>query len=149
METNARLIDAEHLRSKLTETNLRVVDCRFDLMRPEAGRAMYVESHIPGAVHADLDRNLAGPVTSATGRHPLPDCHEFCRFLMDQGISNDSAVVVYDQQSGALAARLWWMLQWVGHADVSILDGGYSSWTAGGFATESGTASVVGGDFAG
>ncbi|HHQ14157.1 MAG TPA: sulfurtransferase [Chromatiales bacterium] len=123
------LIGADELVTKLGSPNWRIVDCRFDLMDPEAGRQAWAQSHIPGAVHADLDRDLAGPVSpDAGGRHPLPDTDEFRTRLGAWGIDTQTQVVVYDDGPGIIAGRLWWMLRWLGHRDVAVLDGGWASW---------------------
>jgi len=109
-----------------------VVDCRFSLLEPERGRSDYDRGHVPGAVYAHLDEDLAGPVGTTTGRHPLPDAAAFIACLRSWGISNDSQVVAYDDGSGGVAARLWWMLRWLGHDSVAVLDGGYAGWVAAG-----------------
>jgi len=109
-----------------------VVDCRFELAKPAVGALMYTEGHIPGALYADLNRDLAGPVTSTSGRHPLPDIAEFARKLGDWGITRGIPVIAYDQRDGAYAARLWWLLRWLGHEDVAVLDGGFEHWLAAG-----------------
>lgn len=106
------------------------MDCRFDLMAPDKGRTEYLAGHIPGALYADLDRDLAGPVTEQSGRHPLPDVADFKSTLERWGIGNDTQVVVYDYASGGLAARLWWMLRWLGHTKVAVLNGGLRAWRA-------------------
>jgi thiosulfate/3-mercaptopyruvate sulfurtransferase len=108
-----------------------VVDCRFDLSQPKKGRTEYLAGHIPGALHADLDQDLAGPVTKDSGRHPLPDTNVFKATLQGWGIGPGTQVVVYDYASGALAARLWWMLRWFGHSQVAVLNGGLKAWLAG------------------
>lgn len=143
MTGNARLIDAAGLRKRIGSPGLHIVDCRFDLMRPDAGANLYRDGHIPSAVYANLDADLASPVTASSGRHPLPDWRKFREFLGQCGISNESSVVVYDQQSGALAARLWWLLRCFGHDDVSLLDGGFVAWTDEGFPTEPGEATAM------
>ncbi len=136
------LIGTAALAARLSEPNTRVVDCRFDLGDPEEGRRDYLAGHIPGAVFADLDRDLAGPVTASSGRHPLPSAAEFAARLGEFGIGNDSSVVVYDAGSGALAARAWWMLRWLGHDDVRLLERGISGWTTDGHPLESGDVEV-------
>lgn len=110
-----------------------MVDCRFDLSDSTAGRRAYKEGHIPGAVYADLNKDLAAPVGAGTGRHPLPDVPSITATLGRLGISNSTAVVVYDEGIGAVAARLWWMLRWLGHDNVRLLDGGLAAWTASGY----------------
>jgi thiosulfate/3-mercaptopyruvate sulfurtransferase len=115
-----------------------VVDCRFDLARPAAGRAAFLEGHIPGAGYAHLDEDLSSPPGPATGRHPLPDPAAFAATCGRLGISRDRWVIAYDDASGAFAARLWWLLRWAGHQAVSLLDGGFGAWRAAGLPMESG-----------
>jgi thiosulfate/3-mercaptopyruvate sulfurtransferase len=126
------LITVAQLRALVKEDDCRIVDCRFDLMQPQKGREVYLAGHIPGAVHADLDRHLAGPIIPQSGRHPLPDTGEFRDTIESWGIANDSQVVAYDAANGALAARLWWLLRWMGHERVAVLDGGLQAWLAAG-----------------
>ena len=106
----------------------RLFDCRHDLMKPELGREQYAGAHIPGAVFAHLDRDLSAPKTGTNGRHPLPDPAKFIAWLGAQGLKPSDQVVCYDGGAGAMAARLWWMLRWVGHDAVAVLDGGYAKW---------------------
>ena len=127
------LIGVDELRPQLGQPTWRVLDCRFDLMQPATGRAEYVQGHISGAQYANLDTDLAGPVSKWTGRHPLPSTTVFAQTLGDWGIDNASQVVVYDHGSGVVAARLWWMLKWVGHEQVAVLNGGYTAWQEAGF----------------
>jgi thiosulfate/3-mercaptopyruvate sulfurtransferase len=122
-------VSAESLAGMLGDPRLRLFDCRSDLMRPEAGAEQYAAGHLPGARFADLNRDLAAPVTSASGRHPLPSPEIFAATLRGWGVDSDSRVVAYDERNGAYAARLWWMLRWLGHAQTSVLDGGYARWT--------------------
>jgi thiosulfate/3-mercaptopyruvate sulfurtransferase len=122
------LIAPRDLHRHLDDPQWRVVDCRFELMRPEQGRADYLAGHVPGAVYAHLDRDLAAPVTPDSGRHPLPPPDVFARTLESWGIAPDTRVVAYDQAGGGIAARLWWLLRWVGHRRVRVLDGGYAAW---------------------
>lgn len=132
------VVSASDLLNKLGTNDWRIVDCRFDLMAPEKGYADFLAGHIPGAVYANLDKDLSGPVRSDSGRHPLPDSGKFVQTLGRWGISNKSQVIVYDYASGAIAARLWWMLRWLGHADVAVLNGGISAWTRTGGSLERG-----------
>jgi thiosulfate/3-mercaptopyruvate sulfurtransferase len=118
----------------VASTLLRIVDCRFSLSNPAEGRAQFERSHIPRAVYASLDRDLSAPVVPGkTGRHPLPPIADLARRLGELGISNDSDVVVYDDASGAIAARLWWLLRYLGHTRVRLLDGGLQAWIAAGY----------------
>lgn len=123
-----QLITVEELGAHLTNPDWAIVDCRHDLMQPTRGREEYAQGHIPGAAYANLDDDLAGPVSRATGRHPLPAPGDFAERLGAWGIGNDTQVVAYDHSSGAVAARLWWMMKWVGHEGVAVLDGGYAAW---------------------
>src|ERR1700736_3500381 len=116
------LIDADSLQDLLGKPHLAVVDCRFDLMKPEAGRQAYLTAHIPGARYADLNRDLSAPTGPHTGRHPLPSPDAFARRLSHLGIGNDTQVVAYDDANGSIAARLWWMLRWLGHRAVAAAE---------------------------
>ena len=100
------LVSINDLAADLSNPDLVVVDCRFNLQRPAAGERLYAERHIPGAFYADLDRDLAGPRTAETGRHPLPDVEDLQKLLSGFGIGPETRVVVYDEGGGALAARL-------------------------------------------
>ncbi|MEW6690249.1 MAG: sulfurtransferase [Pseudomonadota bacterium] len=108
----------------------RVFDCRHDLARPDWGLEEYRKAHIPGARFAHLDRDLSGPVTGKNGRHPLPLPEVFLAWAGRQGLKPSDTIVCYDQGPGAYAARLWWMLRWVGHESVAVLDGGLAKWLA-------------------
>jgi len=132
------LIDAGELEELLGRPRVAVVDCRFDLMHPESGRRAYLEAHIPGARYADLNRDLSAPVAPSTGRHPLPPPAAFAVRLGELGIGNHTQVVAYDDANSSFAARLWWMLRWLGHDAVAVLDGGFKAWTAAGGALEEG-----------
>lgn len=141
MESGARpllttvhdLIDIEQLQELLAAGDCRLVDCRHDLFDPEKGRKDYLAGHIPGAVHADMDRHLAGEITPGSGRHPLPDPQTFFDTLGSWGIGNDTRVIAYDYGSSVLAVRLWWMLRfWCGHERASVLNGGIAAWTRAG-----------------
>jgi thiosulfate/3-mercaptopyruvate sulfurtransferase len=108
--------------------SVRVIDCRFDLARPDAGESAYKTSHIPGAVYAHLDRDLSSPITPTTGRHPLPDAEKLAATLGHWGIDSHTQVVAYDADAGMFAARLWWLLRWLGHERIAVLDGGFKAW---------------------
>jgi thiosulfate/3-mercaptopyruvate sulfurtransferase len=124
------LIPTHELAERLAEPGWFIADCRFELGRPEAGAAAWLAGHVPGAVHVDLERDLSAPVTPVTGRHPLPTPAALAATLSRLGIGNDAHVVCYDAGSGAYAARLWWMLRWLGHEAVTVLDGGLAAWVA-------------------
>lgn len=117
--------------TQLSESNSAqtvIVDCRFSLADPAAGQKAYRQGHIPGAVYANLDRDLSSAITQQSGRHPLPDLSRFLQQLGQWGIGRDTHVVVYDDMSGAIAGRLWWLLKWLNHENVSLLDGGWNLW---------------------
>lgn len=123
------LIDPETLQRHLEHPDWVVVDCRFSLSDPAYGCRAYREAHIPGAVYAHLDEDLSGPIVPGrTGRHPLPDPDWLAQKLGAWGIDNRTQVVAYDDAGGAFAARLWWLLGWLGHDAVAVLDGGWSRW---------------------
>ncbi|MBB6633225.1 sulfurtransferase [Cohnella thailandensis] len=129
------VVSRKWLLARLYESDLVIVDCRFVMGQPDAGRAAYEESHIPGAVYLDLERDLSAPVEEdgQGGRHPLPDAAELAGRLSRVGIGNDSRVVAYDDQGGAMASRLWWLLRYLGHENVFVLDEGFSAWKKGGY----------------
>jgi thiosulfate/3-mercaptopyruvate sulfurtransferase len=106
----------------------RVFDCRHDLAKPDLGEQRYREAHIPGALFAHLDRDLSAPRDGRNGRHPLPYPGAFIAWLGQQGLRREDQVVCYDAGPGTIAARLWWMLRWVGHDAVAVLDGGLAKW---------------------
>jgi thiosulfate/3-mercaptopyruvate sulfurtransferase len=126
------LIEAAPLAAMLQDPDVVILDCRFDLMRPEWGRQAYESGHIPGALYAHLDEDLSGAVTPQTGRHPLPSRERFAETLGRWGIDSRVQVVAYDQANSAFAARLWWMLRWMGHEAVAVLNGGFAAWQAAG-----------------
>jgi thiosulfate/3-mercaptopyruvate sulfurtransferase len=123
-------LSPEDLLRRLGEPGLRICDVRWWLLDPPRGRNEYEAAHLPGAVFVDVDTDLVATV--GPGRHPLPDPATFARRLEAIGIGDDSTVVAYDDHGGAVAARLWWMLDDLGHADVHVLDGGFSAWVAAG-----------------
>jgi thiosulfate/3-mercaptopyruvate sulfurtransferase len=130
MTQPGNLIDGQELERRLDRADIRVVDCRFDLSDPLAGRNAFAEGHIRGAVYADLDADLSAPIGVDTGRHPLPDADVFAATMGRLGIDRETDVVVYDDGPGALAARAWWLLRWMGHDRVRLLDGGFQQWLA-------------------
>lgn len=123
------LISTEELAHYLGNPNWAVVDCRFALADPAAGRAKYLQSHIAGAIYADLDQDLSGPpIAGRTGRHPLPKPDDFVATLSRWGIDEHVQVVAYDDAGGMFAGRLWWMLRYMGHTNVAVLDGDWRAW---------------------
>ena len=139
------LISAAQLQALQTNgTPLAVFDCTFDLMNPTAGHAQFLDQHIAGAQHADLDEHLAthDPALRVNGgRHPLPQREVFAAWLQSVGVNNDTQVVVYDRNGMNYCGRLWWMLKWCGHDVVAVLDGGLQAWVAAGGAVQTGEAS--------
>jgi thiosulfate/3-mercaptopyruvate sulfurtransferase len=128
---------APHLLAR-GEPDWAVVDCRFYLVDPSKGEAEYESEHLPGAVYAHLDRDLAGPRTGKNGRHPLPSVEVMTERFSRWGIDERVQVVAYDTSQGQMAARLWWMLRYLGHDAAAVLDGGLQSWKSAGLPLESG-----------
>src|SRR5262245_47644102 len=124
------LVDTDTLARHLADPDWVVFDCRHDLGAPGRGRAEYARSHIPGARFLHLDDDLSAPKTGSNGRHPLPDPAVLAKKLGDTGVDSGKQVVVYDAQGGMVAARLWWLLRWLGHLPVAVLDGGWERWVA-------------------
>ena len=136
--TFSTLIDASALRELAGKPDVAVIDCRFDLINPEGGRRAYLTGHIPGARYADLNKDLSAPISPNSGRHPLPSPDDFAATLVGLGIGNATQVIAYDDAGGSFAARLWWLLRWLRHRSVAVLDGGIKAWTAAGGTLESG-----------
>ena len=140
------LISTEDLQSLTADgARLMVFDCSFELMKPQAGDQQFAESHIPGAVRADLSLHLSAPEgaeTASGGRHPLPTRKAFAVWLGSVGFSNDMQAVVYDRQGANYCGRLWWMLKWAGHENVALLDGGLEAWHEAGGVVTSGPATT-------
>jgi thiosulfate/3-mercaptopyruvate sulfurtransferase len=136
------LISVDQLQTlQASGQSLRVFDCSFELLQPQAGDAQYLQSHIFGAVRADLDRHLCcfNPAQAMCGgRHPLPTREALAQWLGSVGLTADMQAVVYDRQGVNYCGRLWWLLKWVGHEAVAVLDGGLQAWQAAGAAIESG-----------
>ena len=133
------LIAADALAAHLDDPTWAVIDCRFSLADPEKGRRDYLAAHIPGAVYAHLDADLSSrPVPGQTGRHPLPTPETFAATLAQWGIDDKVQVVVYDDAGAMVAGRVWWMLRWLGHDAVAVLDGDWRAWLAEGRPTRAG-----------
>jgi thiosulfate/3-mercaptopyruvate sulfurtransferase len=132
------LIDVSSLQQLLLDPAVAIIDCRFDLTRPEAGRSAFLNAHIPGARYADLNKDLSAPITETSGRHPLPAPRAFADTLERLGIGDETQVIAYDDANGSFAARLWWLLRWLGHTSVAVLDGGFKAWQTAGGALASG-----------
>ena len=134
------LISVPELKPSIDDPNWVIIDCRFSLDDPEYGRQKYIDAHIPGAVYAHLEEDLSSPVIEGvTGRHPLPSSEAFADKLGDWGINSSSKVISYDDAWGSMAAaRLWWLMRWLGHYAVAVLDGGWQSWLNAGEPVRSG-----------
>ena len=130
------VVSSEILQANLA--NWAIVDCRFDLHQEDWGREQYRAAHIPGAVHASLNDDLAGERTPASGRHPLPSIDALASTFSRLGIDATTQVVAYDQDAGLFASRLWWSLRYLGHEAVALLDGGWAKWIREGRPTQSG-----------
>jgi thiosulfate/3-mercaptopyruvate sulfurtransferase len=122
------LVTADELMVHVGDSTWRIFDCRHDLGNPEYGAAAYAKGHIPGALFLHLDRDMSGAKTGRNGRHPLPDPAVFARRMSECGVGPDTQVVAYDNEGGIFASRLWWMLRWLGHDKVALLDGGLPGW---------------------
>ena len=129
---HSTLISTPDLAVHLDDAGWVVCDCRHDLADTETGRRAYAESHIPGARFFHLDEDLSAPKTGKNGRHPLPDPGKFVQRLGELGIDRAKQVIAYDSSGGPYAARLWWMLRWLGHDAVAVLDGGWNAWVKAG-----------------
>lgn len=131
------LISASDVYKNLDNKDWVIIDCHFDLAEPEAGWEEHQKEHIPGALYAHLNRDLSGKIIPGkTGRHPLPKIKDFSETVSDWGIDGKVQVVAYDNGGGKIAARLWWLLKWLGHESVAVLDGGLKAWKAEGFPLE-------------
>ncbi|MBC54689.1 MAG: sulfurtransferase [Gammaproteobacteria bacterium] len=129
MTDSSLLISAPQAVEQLVDADVLVFDVRFKLEDPGYGAQAYTESHVPGAIYLDLDRDLSSPVIpGVTGRHPLPDPDVFEARLREMGLRHSDRVMIYDDGPGFYAARLWWLLTWLGHGNVSVIDGGLKAW---------------------
>src|SRR5579863_398983 len=122
------LVETETLAAHLDDPDWAVFDCRSVLGDPEAGPKTYARSHIPGAHYIHLERELSGPITPDTGRHPLPDPRVLAAILGRAGVDGRVQLVAYDDAGGAFAARLWWLGRWLGHTRTAVLNGGWQQW---------------------
>lgn len=138
-------VSAEWLFERGFDDRIVIIDCRFDLANPAAGLTYYYEDHIPGAVYLDLDRHLSAPKEEHGGRHPLPDVDTLCEVFGQAGIDRSKIVIAYDDQGGAMASRCWWLLKYLGHDQVYVLDGGYAAWKAGGYPVMDDVTAVIDG----
>ncbi len=131
-------IDAAAALPLIGSPSVVMLDCRFDLAAPNAGKQAYLRRHIATARYVDLNRDLSGPVSPATGRHPLPQPERLAVLLGGLGVSSDTQVIAYDEINGSFAARAWWLLRWLGHHRAAVLDGGLQAWLKAGGPVESG-----------
>lgn len=132
------IIEADELNRLLTQDDTLVLDCRFSLMDINEGSANYKQSHVPTAHYAHLDHDLSSKIVDGvTGRHPLPEQSSFLATLQAWGANSTSNIVVYDDAPGAIAARAWWLCQWIGHQHVAVLNGGFRAWQEQGFPVSS------------
>ncbi|MFO1444685.1 sulfurtransferase [Bacillus sp. Bva_UNVM-123] len=122
------VVDIQWLHDHLKDENIRIVDCRYNLGDSEEGNSLYLQDHIPGAVYFHLSKDLASPVSTHGGRHPLPELEQFKQTLQSAGIHKDTIVIAYDGGEGSYATRLWWLLNYVGHEKTFVLNGGYKAW---------------------
>ena len=127
--TFSTLVSCEELAAHLADPDWRVFDCRHRLTDPAYGEKAYAEGHLPGALFMHLDRDLSAPMNGKNGRHPLPEPEILAAKLGAAGVTGRTQVVVYDDDGGMYAVRLWWLLRWMGHDRVAVLDGGIGAWT--------------------
>ncbi|MGM0900702.1 MAG: sulfurtransferase [Bacillota bacterium] len=126
-------VDKKWLFERLNDEQVKIVDCRFQLVNPEEGEKQYLEGHIPGAIYFDLEKQLSSPVTRHGGRHPLPDTDQFRIEVEKAGIDHSKTVVVYDNGEGQFASRFWWLLHYLGHEHVYVLNEGIKGWVEAGY----------------
>ncbi|MEM8843975.1 MAG: sulfurtransferase [Pseudomonadota bacterium] len=143
------IISADELAEIINQDKVRIFDCRFSLKDPQGGLKSYQSGHIPNAQFADMDTQLSSAMSPTSGRHPLPNADHFIKQLCDWGVSNDTQVIAYDDMNGAFAARLWWMMRWVGHNKVAVLNGGLDKWTEQGCSLTQDTVEFPKSDFSG
>ncbi|TCS94928.1 sulfurtransferase [Hazenella coriacea] len=127
------LIEMEWLQQHLDDPNLLIIDCRFQLGHPTSGKDGYLQEHIPGAHYLDLEKDLSGSIGSHGGRHPLPDPQDLAHRLGELGVNKQKHIIIYDNQGGSMASRCWWLLQYLGHPKVSVLNGSFHHWKQAGF----------------
>lgn len=136
---NQTILSAAELNKNLNNPDWAIMDCRFDFDEPELGYREYLAGHIPGSLYIDLERDLSSEsIPGKTSRHPLPDIKILADRLSSWGIDSSTRVVVYDNNNGGLAARLWWLLRWLGHENTAVLNGGWSAWEMEKYSVETG-----------
>jgi thiosulfate/3-mercaptopyruvate sulfurtransferase len=132
-------VEPKWIKDHLHDVNVRIIDCRFKLGDPAAGRTQFEEGHIPGAVYFDLEKDLSDAVGIHGGRHPLPSPEQLKNRLEKAGINNETTLIAYDAKEGAYASRFWWLLKYLGHDKVYILNGGFEAWSRAGYPVTDGT----------
>lgn len=137
------LVSCSQLATMTDDPRCRIFDCRFDLAAPTRGEQAHAEAHLPGAFYAHLDRDLSSSITPESGRHPLPETSRLCDWLGRHGVTHDTQVVVYDDSGGTMAVRLWWLLRWLGHDRVAVLDGGWQAWLQAGLPLQASSPQTV------
>ncbi|HLO52572.1 MAG TPA: sulfurtransferase [Kamptonema sp.] len=135
MQDTNSIVSPEWLVAHLDDSKVIIIDCRFSLADPELGQQQYKTNHIPGAFYLDLNRDLSSPVSKHGGRHPLPNPTELAEKLSAIGVTDKTLIVAYDDSRFAFAARLWWLLRYMGCDRVAVLDGGFSAWQTAGYPT--------------
>lgn len=133
----SNFVSPEWVNQKVNHDDVVIFDCRFSLADPSIGYELYKEDHIKGAFYADLDQHLSGPVLTHGGRHPLPNVNILSQFLSRCGVDSKKIVVAYDDQSGTMASRLWWLLRYLGHDHVYVMQGGYTNYKEKGYTISS------------
>jgi thiosulfate/3-mercaptopyruvate sulfurtransferase len=134
MTQNSFVVSAQYLSENLDNPQVVIVDCRFALTEPELGYQQYQISHIPGAYYLDLNKDLSSPVERHGGRHPLPNTTELAKKIAAMGIKfQETLVVAYDNSRFGFGARLWWLLRYMGHDKVTLLNGGWTAWESAGY----------------
>ena len=138
------LISVDQLAAHIDDPQFVIIDCRFSLADTTQGETHYQESRIPGARYAHLDKHLSSPIIAGvTGRHPLPDKQALAKQFQQWGINTDSQIVAYDDKSGAIASRLWWLSHWLGHKACAVVDGGFNQWKRSGKEIETSNATIA------
>jgi thiosulfate/3-mercaptopyruvate sulfurtransferase len=143
------VIDVTTVNENVDQPDWVIVDCRYDLADKSFGKSAYLDSHIPGAVYADLHDDLSGPPVTDHGRHPLPAAGQLNNLFKHLGISNNTQIVIYDHVYGSFAARLWWLLRYMGHEKAAVIDGGWQAWLDADLSVQSGAHTNPPGDFQG
>ncbi|MDJ0736730.1 MAG: sulfurtransferase [Nostocaceae cyanobacterium] len=134
MADTPKVVNCDWLQQHLEDPQVVIVDCRFSLAQPQLGQQQYQASHIPGAYYLNLNQDLSSPVQKHGGRHPLPNADEFAQKLSAMGVNwGQTLVVAYDDSRFAFAARLWWLLRYLGHEQVAVLNGGFTAWLEAGY----------------